>query len=81
MVNQTNQAVIFYIKSPQYFFSPSNVTMDPNGDQRTTFGNGTVFIKRANISANATLYQQATAQLWFRNYSNGTTETRFVNGT
>jgi hypothetical protein len=81
VVNQTNQAVISYIRRPQFFFSPSTVTNDLNGDERTTFANGTVFIKRANLSSNATLFQRATAQQWFRNYSNGTTETRFFNGT
>jgi len=80
-VNQTSQAVISYVKSPEYFFSPAVITQDPNGDQRITFANGTVHINRASLPSTATLYERAIAQMWFRNYSNGTTETRFVNGT
>ena len=79
--NQSNQAFLSYIQRPQYLYSPSTVTNDTNGDERTTFANGTVFIKRAPLVSTATLYQKATAEQWFRNYSNGTTETKFLNGT
>jgi hypothetical protein len=80
-VNQTTQAVIGFVRQPQYFFSPAVISQEPNGDQKITFGNGTVHINRAPLPSTATLYERAIAQMWFRNYSNGTTETRFVNGT
>jgi len=81
LVNRTTQAFMSYMIRPQYFFSPTMISQEPNGDQRITFANGTVHINRAPLPSTATLYERAIAQMWFRNYSNGTTETRFVNGT
>jgi hypothetical protein len=81
LVNRTTQAFMSYMIRPQYFFSPTVISQEPNGDQRIAFANGTVHINNAPLPSTATLYERAIAQMWFRNYSNGTTETRFVNGT
>jgi hypothetical protein len=81
LMRQSSGAFVGFVRAPEYLWSPSNTSNDSMGNQIVKFGNGTVLTKRPLTPANASLYDQATAQVWTRDYANGTTETKFANGT